>query len=91
MRDTKPMDECRCDERLKPKGEEYTCFAYTRKSLIYSISSIVYLQLNKKDESRGYKNITLRTIINTITDKTVNKITHHVPPRQMIYTKKQIG
>ncbi len=24
-------------------------------------------------------------------DKTVKKITHHVPPREMIYTKKQIG
>jgi hypothetical protein len=29
--------------------------------------------------------------MNAIADKTVNKITHHVPPRQMIYTKKQIG
>jgi hypothetical protein len=23
------MYECRCDERLKPKGEESTCLAYT--------------------------------------------------------------
>jgi hypothetical protein len=37
------------------------------------------------------RNVTLRTIMNTIVDKTVNKITHHVTPGQMIYTKKQIG
>ncbi len=24
-----PMYECRCDERLKPKGEESTCLTYT--------------------------------------------------------------
>jgi hypothetical protein len=29
--------------------------------------------------------------MSTKADKTVNKITHHVPPRQMIYTKKQKG
>ena len=26
---TRPIYECRCDERLKPKGEESTCLAYT--------------------------------------------------------------
>jgi hypothetical protein len=26
---TRPMYECRCDERLKPKGEECTRLAYT--------------------------------------------------------------
>jgi hypothetical protein len=26
---TKPIYECRCDERLQPKGEESTCFGYT--------------------------------------------------------------
>ncbi len=45
----------------------------------------------KKGEVRGYKNFTLETIMNTKSDKSVKKITHHVPPRQMIYTKKQIG
>ena len=45
----------------------------------------------KKGEDRGYKNVTLKTKMNTIADKTVNKIAHHVPPRQMIYTKKQVG
>jgi hypothetical protein len=44
----------------------------------------------KKGEVRGYKNVTLETIMNTKADKTVKKITHHVPSRQMIYTKKQI-
>jgi hypothetical protein len=29
--------------------------------------------------------------MSTKPDKTVKKFTHHVPPRQMIYTKKQIG
>jgi hypothetical protein len=29
-------------------------------------------------------------MMNTKVDKTVKKITHHVPLRQMIYTKKQI-
>jgi hypothetical protein len=50
----------------------------------------VETRLNKKDEDRGYKNVTLKTIMSTIADKTVNKISHHVPTRQMIYTKKQI-
>jgi hypothetical protein len=45
----------------------------------------------KKGEDRGYKNVTLETIMNTKADKDVKKITHHVSPRQMIYTKKQIG
>jgi hypothetical protein len=45
----------------------------------------------KKGESRGYKSVTLETIMNTKADKAVKKITHHVPPRQVIYTKKQIG
>ena len=45
----------------------------------------------KKGEDRGYKNVTLKTIMNTIADKTVNKITHHVPSRSMIYTKKHVG
>jgi hypothetical protein len=26
---TRPEHECRCDERLKPKGEESTCLTYT--------------------------------------------------------------
>jgi hypothetical protein len=26
---TRPIYECRCDERLKPKGEESTCLGYT--------------------------------------------------------------
>ena len=26
---TRPICECRCDERLKPKGEESTSFGYT--------------------------------------------------------------
>jgi hypothetical protein len=26
---TRPMYECQCDERLKSKGEESTCLAYT--------------------------------------------------------------
>jgi hypothetical protein len=26
---TRPIDECRCDERLKPKAEESTRLAYT--------------------------------------------------------------
>ena len=26
---TRPIYECRCDERLKPKGEESTCLVYT--------------------------------------------------------------
>ena len=25
----RPIYECRCDERLKPKGEESTCLTYT--------------------------------------------------------------
>jgi hypothetical protein len=45
----------------------------------------------KKGESRGYKNVTIETIMNTKADKAVKKNTHHVPARQMIYTKKQIG
>jgi hypothetical protein len=45
----------------------------------------------KKGEDRGYKTVTLETIMNTKVDKVVKKITHHVPPRQLIYTKKQIG
>jgi hypothetical protein len=31
----------------------------------------VYLHLKKKDEDRGYKNVTLETIMNTKSDKTV--------------------
>jgi hypothetical protein len=45
----------------------------------------------KKGEGRGYKSVTLETMMNTKADKAEKKITHHVPPRQMIYTKKQIG
>ena len=26
---TRPIYECRCDERLKPKGEESTCLTYS--------------------------------------------------------------
>ncbi len=26
---TRPICECQCDERLKPKGEESTCLGYT--------------------------------------------------------------
>ena len=26
---TRPIYDCRCDERLKPKGEESTCLTYT--------------------------------------------------------------
>ncbi len=29
MLKTRPIYECRCDERLKPKGEESTCLVYT--------------------------------------------------------------
>ena len=36
-----------------------------------TIKTCVYLQLNKKDESRGYKNVTLETIMSTKADKTV--------------------
>jgi len=39
----------------------------------------VETRLNKKDEDRGYKNVTLETIMNTKADKAVKKITHHVP------------
>jgi hypothetical protein len=35
--------------------------------------------------------MSLETIMSTNYDKTVKYITHHVPRRQMIYTKKQIG
>jgi hypothetical protein len=45
----------------------------------------------KENEDRGYKSVTVETIMNTKADKDVKKFTHHVPPRQMIYTKKQIG
>ena len=45
----------------------------------------------KRGEDRGYKSVTLETMMNAKADKPVKKITHHVPPRQMIYTKKQIG
>ena len=48
-------------------------------------------EVKKQNEDRGYKNVTLETIMHTKADKAVKKITHHVPPRQMIYTKKQIG
>ena len=51
----------------------------------------VYLQLNKKKTKTEGINVTLKTIMSTISDKIVNKITHHVPPRQIIYSKKQIG
>ncbi len=30
---TRPIYECRCDERLKPKGEESTCLAYKIKPI----------------------------------------------------------
>jgi hypothetical protein len=33
----------------------------------------------KKGEDRGYKNVTLETIMNAKADKAVKKITHHVP------------
>jgi hypothetical protein len=59
--------------------------AFSTKKCVFICNCI------KKGEDRGYKNITLKTIMNTTADKTVNKITHHVPPTQMIYTKKQIG
>ena len=26
---TRPIHDCRCDERLKPKDDESTCLAYT--------------------------------------------------------------
>jgi hypothetical protein len=55
------------------------------------LQSVFICNCIKKDEDRGYKNVTLETIMNTKVDKTVKKITHHVTPRQMIYTKKQIG
>ena len=35
----------------------------------------------KKDEVRGYKNVTLETIMSTEAEKTVKKITHQVPHR----------
>jgi hypothetical protein len=35
--------------------------------------------------------MSLENIMNTKADKAVKKSTHHVPPRQMIYTKRQIG
>ena len=62
-----------------------SCLARQQKDLC------AYLQLNKKKAKAEGINVTLKTIMSTIADKTVNKITHHVPPRQIIYTKKQIG
>jgi hypothetical protein len=60
---------------------------------------MIQLQQNKKRREtgkkcharncRGYKKVTIETIMSMKSDKTVKKITHHVPPRQMIYTKKQ--
>jgi hypothetical protein len=38
----------------------------------------------KKGEDRGYKSVALETIMNTKVDKSVKKITHHVPPRQKL-------
>jgi hypothetical protein len=26
---TRPINECRCDERLEPKYDEFTCLTYT--------------------------------------------------------------
>ena len=39
----------------------------------------------KKGEDRGYKNVTLETIMNTKADKAVKKITHHVTQSNDIY------
>ena len=43
----------------------------------------------KKAKIKG-KKVTLETIMSTKADKTVKKITYHVSPREIIYTKKQI-
>ncbi len=40
---------------------------------IMYVTGFVYLHLyKKKDENRGYKNVTLRTIMKNIADKTVH-------------------
>jgi len=52
---------------------------------------VVYLQLKKIGENRGGNGCDVKTIMSTKVDQTVKEITHHVPLRQMIHTKKQIG
>ena len=42
----KPIYECRCDERLKPYGEESTCLVYTELlEELYKLATLVILQL----------------------------------------------
>ena len=48
---------------------------------------VVYLQQNKKKaKAEGVQKCNVETMMNTKVDKTVDKITHHVPLRQIIYT-----
>jgi hypothetical protein len=50
---TKPIYECRCDERLKPKGEESTCLAYTvvENPGIEAGTGFVYYESMKRGKS----------------------------------------
>jgi hypothetical protein len=43
---TRPLHECRCDERLKTKDEESTCLTYTVVQFVYYES--IKRELNKR-------------------------------------------
>jgi hypothetical protein len=60
---------------------------------VMDVPSIVRLtrKLTTLARVRSTLLLSIESIMSTKADKTDKKITHHVPPRQMIYTKKQIG
>ena len=60
-------------------GERYTS---SRSSLVFAAD---FGGNKKKAKPRGCKKVTA-TMMNTKVDKNVDKITHHVPLRQIIYT-----
>ncbi len=62
--------DCQCWERLVFPSHAAT---------MLSVKSLCVFICNCIKKGRGYKNVTLKTIMNTTAEKTVNKITHHVP------------
>ncbi len=47
---TKPTYDCRCDERLEPKYDEFTCLTYT--GLLEELDEFVYYESIKRGLKR---------------------------------------
>jgi hypothetical protein len=61
---TRPIHECRCDERLKSKVEESTRLANTGLfvCLLHSFLLFFFSRIKKGRRTKGRKNVTLKLL-----------------------------